>query len=66
MLIPAKARESYDLIQPGIVPKLSETPGQLRHPAPRLGEHTRQALAAAGLDADRIDQLLRAGTVRQS
>lgn len=28
---------------PGIVPKLSATPGQLRHPAPRLGEHTREA-----------------------
>jgi crotonobetainyl-CoA:carnitine CoA-transferase CaiB-like acyl-CoA transferase len=28
---------------PGIVPKLSATPGQLRHPAPRLGEHTHEA-----------------------
>jgi formyl-CoA transferase len=25
---------------PGIVPKLSDTPGSLRSPAPRLGEHT--------------------------
>lgn len=66
MLLPAKARESYDLIQPGIVPKLSETPGQLRYPAPSLGEHTREALSAAGLSADRIAQLISSGTVRQS
>jgi formyl-CoA transferase len=30
---------------PGIVPKLSDTPGAIRHPAPRLGEHNAQVLA---------------------
>lgn len=66
MLVGAKSRESYDLTQPGIVPKLSETPGKLRSAAPRLGEHTRQALAAAGLREALIAQLLASGTVRQS
>ncbi|MBM3338883.1 MAG: CoA transferase [Betaproteobacteria bacterium] len=66
MLVGAKSRESYDLTQPGIVPKLSETPGKLRSAAPRLGEHTRQALAEAGLREALIAQLLASGTVRQS
>ena len=35
----------------GIVPRLSETPGRLRQPAPRLGEHTHAVLAACGYDA---------------
>ena len=33
---------------PGIVPKLSETPGRLRTPAPQLGEHTEAVLGARG------------------
>jgi formyl-CoA transferase len=66
MLVGAKSRESYDLTQPGIVPKLSETPGKLRSAAPRLGEHTRQALAEAGLREALIAQLIASGTVRQS
>lgn len=33
---------------PGIVPKLSATPGRLRTPAPRLGEHTDQVLTDDG------------------
>ena len=28
-----------------IIPRLSETPGRLRHPAPTLGEHTEKILA---------------------
>ena len=33
---------------PGIVPKLSDTPGRLRTPAPRLGEHTASDAGARG------------------
>jgi len=33
---------------PGIVPKLSATPGAIRTPAPALGEHTDAVLRAAG------------------
>jgi crotonobetainyl-CoA:carnitine CoA-transferase CaiB-like acyl-CoA transferase len=35
----------------GMVPRLSQTPGVWRRPAPRLGEHTDAVLADAGLDA---------------
>ncbi|QOG06803.1 CoA transferase [Aureimonas sp. OT7] len=33
-----------------IVPRLSETPGAWRHPAPALGEHTEEILAELGLE----------------
>jgi succinyl-CoA---D-citramalate CoA-transferase len=42
---------------PGIVPKLSLTPGALRTPAPKLGEHTEQVLASIGCSRDEISRL---------
>jgi formyl-CoA transferase len=43
-----------DLLLPGIVPKLSKTPGATRWIGPRLGEHTDQVLATrATTRADR-------------
>jgi formyl-CoA transferase len=42
------------LLMPGIAPRLSRTPGQVRWPGPRLGQHTDEVLAGAGLaDAER-------------
>ena len=38
---------------PGIIPKLSATPGAIRTPAPKLGEHTEEVLRGIGYsDAD--------------
>jgi formyl-CoA transferase len=39
---------------PGIVPKLSLTPGRHRRNAPALGQDTREVLGEAGLDAGRF------------
>jgi formyl-CoA transferase len=39
---------------PGVVPKLSLTPGGHRRNAPALGQDTREVLEAAGLDASRF------------
>jgi crotonobetainyl-CoA:carnitine CoA-transferase CaiB-like acyl-CoA transferase len=44
-----------------IVPRLSQTPGVWRRPAPALGEHTDAVLAEAGLDADAIARMRREG-----
>jgi crotonobetainyl-CoA:carnitine CoA-transferase CaiB-like acyl-CoA transferase len=33
-----------------ILPRLSETPGVWRRPAPELGEHTTEVLEEAGID----------------
>ncbi len=48
---------------PGIVPKLSDTPGQVRHAAPRLGQHTDDVLTQAGISAERIAALRQAGVI---
>jgi formyl-CoA transferase len=39
-----------EILLPGIVPKLSETPGQTRWIGPKLGAHTAEVLAALGYD----------------
>ncbi|MCL2429152.1 MAG: CoA transferase [Alphaproteobacteria bacterium] len=49
-----------------IVPRLSDTPGKLRLPAPALGEHTREILTAIGYDARRIAALAEAGIVKEA
>ncbi len=44
-----------------IVPRLSETGGTWRRPAPRLGEHTDAVLAEAGFDNEAIARLKETG-----
>ena len=46
-----------------VVPRLSGTPGAIRTPAPRLGEHNRALLAELGIDDAAYAQLLAAGIV---
>ena len=49
---------------PGIVPKLSETPGEVRWVGPTLGEHTDKVLAEIGYTDAEIDVLKTNGAVR--
>jgi crotonobetainyl-CoA:carnitine CoA-transferase CaiB-like acyl-CoA transferase len=48
---------------PGIGPKLSETPGQVRSTGPLLGQHTDEVLKGLGLDAAKIASLRESGIV---
>lgn len=48
---------------PGVVPKLSVTPGQHRRNAPDLGQDTDEILKEMGLSADQIQKLKAAGIV---
>jgi formyl-CoA transferase len=50
-------REGYALEVPGIVPKLSATPGAIRSAAPLLGEHTLELLKEQGLSDAEIEVL---------
>jgi formyl-CoA transferase len=52
-----------ELLLPGIVPKLSETPGETRWPGPRLGEHTDTVLAALGYAEAEIAAFRKRGIV---
>ena len=49
---------------PGIVPKLSATPGSTEWVGPALGAHTDEVLAALGYDAAAIARLLASATGR--
>ena len=48
MIVQSHDADGRPLKVPGIVPKLSVTPGRLVHPAPRLGEHNDEVLGASG------------------
>jgi len=48
---------------PGVVPKLSATPGQTRWLGPALGEHTGEVLGGLGIDAQRQAALKAAGVI---
>jgi succinyl-CoA:(S)-malate CoA-transferase subunit B len=46
------------IIVPSVLPRLSETPGQIRRLGPRLGEHTAEVLSdLLGMDNQQIDEL---------
>ena len=49
-----------------VVPRLLGTPGSIRTPAPRLGEHSRSILAAVGIDDAAYAKLQAAGVVLES
>jgi crotonobetainyl-CoA:carnitine CoA-transferase CaiB-like acyl-CoA transferase len=57
ILVDVKDPELGVIPMHNIVPRLSGTPGVWRRPAPALGQHTDEVLAAAGLDADAIARL---------
>lgn len=46
-----------------VFPKLSDTPGSFRHPAPTLGQHNEEILSAAGVDADALEDLKSRGII---
>jgi formyl-CoA transferase len=52
-----------EVLLPGMVPKLSETPGSTRWIGPRLGEHTDQVLACLGYAPQEIAGLRARGAI---
>jgi formyl-CoA transferase len=52
MLLDAQLDDGTPVKLPGILPKLSATPGEVRQPAPRLGQHTDEVLEGLGIDSD--------------
>ena len=63
MILSADLPGGQQVKMPGIVPKLSETPGEVRWQGPALGEHTDAVLGDLGLDAEGIARLRATGAV---
>jgi crotonobetainyl-CoA:carnitine CoA-transferase CaiB-like acyl-CoA transferase len=49
-----------------VTSRLSDTPGSIRAPAPRLGEHTRDVLAQAGFTPGDIEAAIASGLAKES
>jgi len=64
MLIQTTAYDGEPVTQPGIVPKLSSTPGQILNRAPKIGEHTDQVLKQAGFDESALAALRSKGVIK--
>lgn len=63
MLQTVKLPDGRDCRMPGVVPKLSATPGGTEWIGPALGEHTDRVLATLGYDGERIAALRAAGAI---
>ncbi len=63
MIVEVEHPEIGKVKQAGISVKLSETPGQIRRPAPRRCEHTDEVLRGLGYAVAEIDRLRREGAV---
>ena len=64
MILTQSTRDGYDVEVPGIVPKLSLTPGTVRSSAPHVGDDTDAVLAEVGLTAAQIAQLRAKGIIQ--
>jgi crotonobetainyl-CoA:carnitine CoA-transferase CaiB-like acyl-CoA transferase len=65
VIVEAPDEEAGSVLMHNIIPRLSETPGQLRSAAPRLGQHTRSVLESIGYDAERLAVLASQGVIRE-
>lgn len=63
MIVQIEHPDAGPLRMAGLPVKFSDTPGALRRPPPRLGEHSLEVLRERGLAPDRIAALVDDGTV---
>lgn len=66
MILPSTLPDGTPVKLPGIVPKLSDTPGAVNWLGPQLGEHTGPVLAGLGYAPEEIDALVASGAVARS
>jgi len=64
MVVERKGPDNRTLKQVGIVPKFSLTPGKIRIPPPRPGQHTHEILRGLGIDQEEISKLEKGEVVK--
>lgn len=64
MILDAQLPGGVETKMPGVVPKLSETPGVINWQGPSLGQHTRDVLTELGLSESAIQRLKDEGIVQ--
>jgi formyl-CoA transferase len=63
MIEPAVLPDGVAVDLPGIVPRLSETPGRTAWIGPPLGAHAAEVLGRLGLDPAAVDGLRKEGVI---
>lgn len=64
MILEQTTRDGHTMAVPGVVPKLSDTPGTIRTAAPGLGEDTEPVLQSLGFSPNQMQALKRAGVIQ--
>ena len=63
IVVEAPDADAGTVLMHNVIPRLSDTPGRLRRPAPNLGQHSREVLEAAGIAQARIEALAAEGVI---
>jgi len=64
MILEQTTRDGHTMAVPGVVPKLSDTPGTIRTAAPGLGDDTQAVLQDLGLSPSQLQVLSGAGVIQ--
>jgi CoA:oxalate CoA-transferase len=64
MLVETTHPKAGRVRQIGVPIKFSETPGEIRRPAPEIGEHTEEILGQFAYAQGEIDRLRKMGVIR--
>ena len=65
VIVEAPDAEAGSVLMHNIIPRLSDTPGKLRLPAPDLGQHTREILTGLGYTEEQLAALVQASAIKE-
>ena len=65
VVVEAPDAEAGSVLMHNIIPRLSDTPGKIRTPAARLGEHTKEILSRLGVSDEQRAVLAAAGAIKE-
>ena len=65
VVVEAPDEDAGSVLMHNIIPRLSDTPGKIRTPAARLGEHTKEILSRLGVSDEQRAALVAAGAIKE-